>query len=155
MNPAQSEMRFTSPGIRVDRHESGQYRVTLASGHDEQMWPDGTYFVIGDTTPHDMQQESPTWNPPTQPSPAPVVFHHSSGFEITVQPNGDTTINIPDSLNLSGNVSVGSGSHPVALADVLLSWLNGHTHDAPSGGGTTSAPITPVSGIAASKLTTD
>lgn len=154
-NPAQSEMTLSTLGAKLDRHESGVYHITLPTGHDEVHYPDGSYFVVGDTTSHDMTSENSAWNPPTQSSPMPIVFHHASGLSFEVQSNGDMTINIPASLNLSGSVSVGSGSHSVALADIIQSIFNSHTHTAPSGGGATSVPNTPMSGIGSVKLTTD
>lgn len=150
--PAQNEMTFQTLGIKVDRHESGVYHVTLPTGHDERHFPDGSYFVVGDTQSYDMTAENQNWNPPTQSSPAPVVFHHASGTTITIQPSGAVQINSVAGISLS-TTSVGQGTHPVAFADVLQSWLNGHTHTSANAGSPTSPPISPVSGISAASLT--
>lgn len=65
----------------------------------------------------------------------------------TIQLNGNFTVNgVNGNLNLSGNVSIGSGAiSPVPLGDVLLQWLSTHIHTAPPGaaGGPTTPPIVP------------
>ena len=144
-NPQQTEMSFKSLGLQCSRHESGIYNITLPNGHDEKHFPDGSYIVFGDTTSHDMTTENENWNPPTQSTPIPMALHHSSG----------TTIHIDTSGNISvSNLTIGSGGHAVALADILTTWLNSHTHTSSTAGSPTSAPNTPVSGISSTNLTT-
>ncbi len=145
-NPEQTEMNFKTLGLKVDRHESGIYHITLPEGHDEIHYPDGSYIVVGNTASHDMTSENPAWSPPTQMTPMPMVIHHSSGLMIEIDSTGKFSVS---------NLAIGSGSHPVALADLLTTWLNNHTHTSAASGSPTSVPITPVSGISSTKLTTD
>ncbi len=153
-NPAQTEMSFSTLGIKVDRHESGVYHITLPNGHDETHYPDGSYIVAGDTTSHDMTLENSNWSPPTQGIKMPFVFHHSSGTVIQIDATGKVTVTSVNGV-VFNNLTVGSGGHAVALADILTTWLNGHTHTSAASGSPTSAPITPVSGISSASLTTN
>ena len=147
-NPSRSEMVFSTLGIYVNRLESGVYDVILpGSVHAERHFPDGSYIVVGDTTSHDMVSESPTWAPPTQSSPVPMVLHHSSGLSIEIDTTGKLTINPVN------GVAIG-GTEAVTLASALTTWLNGHTHTSEAAGSPTSVPITPVSGIGSTVLTT-
>lgn len=82
------QMLTTTPGIALERHESGVYRVTTPAGHDELHWPDGTFLTVGqDTTSYDMTAENAAWNPPTLPA-LNVVLKHSSGASLTITPVG-------------------------------------------------------------------
>jgi len=157
--PAQNEMSFQTPGIKVDRHESGIYHITLPSGHDEWHFPDGSYLVVGDTTTYDMTTENPNWNPPTQSTAVPIVLNHSSGTTIKILPSGEVEINSVAGITLSASAiasaTVGTGAHPVAFADVLASWLSSHTHTSEAAGSPTSTPIQSLPTIAATNLTTD
>ena len=100
--PEGSQMLFETPGIRVDRHESGVYRVTLptAGQHDEIHWPDGTYLLVGaNTTPHPMTTENPAWNPPTA-SAGSWTLHHASGASVQIAPDGTITVNAASGQDL-------------------------------------------------------
>lgn len=145
--PNQTEMSFSSLGIKVDRHESSTYHITLPSGVDEQKWADGSYLVAGSTSSYDMSQENPAWNAPTQSTPFNFVFHHPSGLSIEVDPTGKLTINPVN------GVAIG-GTSAVALSGTLGTWLVGHTHTSAASGSPTSTPNQSLPNISATNLTT-
>ena len=131
MPPAISQMVFQTKGIKVSRHESGVYHVTLPSGQDEVHWPDGSFLVWGGTASYDMAQENANWAPPTA-SAGPITLHHSSGATVTITAAGEIQLQ-PASGQV---VSVGSGSSSVALADLVATAFNQHTHDVTTSSGT-------------------
>jgi hypothetical protein len=131
--PRTSQVFVKTPGLDLNLHESGVYRLTTPDGATEIHYPDGTYIRVGQTlTPHNMAQENPDWNPPTSSTPTQFVFKHSSGFTLTF--NGTT-------------LEIGAGSqHPLTFADAIVSWLNSHTHSGvTTGSGNTGTPTTPIS----------
>ncbi len=137
IGPAQSQMVFSTLGIKVSRHESGVYHVTLPSGQDEIHWPDGSYLTWGSTSSYDMTQENAQWNPPTAAS-GPIVLHHSSGAQVTITAAGAIEL-----TPAAGQVvSVGTGGSSVALADLVATAFNAHTHDVTTSSGsyTTGTP---------------
>jgi hypothetical protein len=145
--PLDSQLHLDEAGLSIDRHESGVYEVTTATGHNEKHWPDGSYIIFGpDTTSKNMsaiQGKGQPWSVP-EGSSINMVVHLAQGVDITIE-NGKLT---------ATNLTVGAGGHAVALADVLLAWANGHTHTSENPGSATSAPIQTLSGVAATKLTT-
>lgn len=146
-NPQQTEMSFSTLGLQCSRHESGVYDIILPSGFSEKHFPDGSYIASGGTSSYDMKQENPNWNPPTQNTPMPFTFHHSSGTTIEIDTTGKLTINPVNGVEIGG-------TEAVALANLVQAAFNSHTHNAPSGGGTTSGPTPNMSNIASSNLTT-
>lgn len=143
--PLDSQLHLNEPGLAVDRHESGIYEVKTASGHHERHYPDGSYVIFGsDIAPKDMaaiQGRGQAWNVPTVAS-INMIIHLAQGVDITIE----------DGKLMVSNLIVGSGGHAVALADVLTTWANNHTHTTSMGD--TSVPNQTLSGVAAAKLTT-
>lgn len=119
LQPPEGQMLFQTQGIRVQRHESGVYRVTLPNGHDELRWPDGTFLTVGpDTASHDMTQENSEWSIPLA-SAANVVLQHSSGAKLVITPAGDIEVYPASGQNLvlggSGGANVARVGDPVQV----------------------------------------
>lgn len=146
-NPNQTEMSFSSLGILVSRHESGQYNIILPDGQSETHFSDGSYFIVGNTTPHDMTTENKNWSVKPQGSPSPIFFHHASGLTLEIDTTGKLTINPVNGVEIGG-------TEAVALASALSTWLSSHTHTSAVAGSPTSAPNQSLPNIASTQLTT-
>lgn len=130
--PNNRQMIFSTPGLKVERHESDVWSAVTPDGAAEMHWPDGTYLRVGSSlTPHDMAAENAKWAPSTSGPAVQFEFKHSSGFTITFDGSA---------------LHIGAGTqHPLVFADALATWLNSHTHSGvTTGSGDSGPPVTPV-----------
>lgn len=112
LHPDDGQMAFSQANRSVQRHPSGAYATVAPDGSIEAWHPSGAYLRIGTGAHEDLAPlaAGAPWVVPPGAPPAQITLA-TSGFTLTVDPGGNTTLVSQGngSLQFAGTVGVQSG----------------------------------------------
>lgn len=112
MQPTSGQVAFKQANREVHRHPSGAYTTIAPDGSIEMWHPAGAYLRIGTGAHEDVAPlaAGTPWTVPVGAPPAQITLA-TSGFTLTVDPGGTTTLvsQGDGSLQFAGTVDVQSG----------------------------------------------
>jgi hypothetical protein len=147
-HPAGGQMNFKQANRKISRHPSGAYTTIAPDGSIEHYHPSGAYLRIGTGAHEDLTPISAdgNWTIPSG-APASQITLVTSGFTLTVEPGGKTTLTSQGdaTLNYQGNVTVQAGGNLSLIAggDLTLQAAGGMSVTGEGGISAASGATTP------------
>ncbi len=144
----------SSPFEQYDAHFSGVRTYQAENGSIYHYRPDGTYILIGASSPPVLHKHTVDSSQTRQQTPltasddptavsGPIRIHHHTGSEIQMDENGNIILIVKAGQTLqisqSGSTTV---ADPLVLFNELKNLFNTHTHGGvTTGGGVTGVPV--------------
>lgn len=135
VSPLGSQMTFTEQDRAMYRHPSGAYATIGADGSIEVRHPGGAHLRIG-AGANETVPAANGWSPPSG-SP-PQITLTTSGFTLTVEPGGKTTLTTSNTVEMTYTAATMNG--PLTVNGNV--GINGTLGVQANGGGSTTVNIT-------------